>query len=266
MKNTIKYAIVSGDTSGIGKEITKQLMDKGCFVFGISRRERSDIENDLYKHVSLDITDARKAKETIDYICSLHEIDLLVNCAGFGISGAIEFTDTEAAKKQMDVNFFGMVNMTQAIIPNFREKKKGKIVNISSVAAVAPLPFQAFYSSSKAAINSYSCALGNELRPFNIKVVSVQPGDIKSGFTYAREKENKGDDVYTGRISKSVKKMEHDELNGMTSLMAAKKIVKIALRKNPKPIATIGVSYKFLAFLIKILPIRFVNWMLYKIY
>ncbi len=266
MKNEIRYVIVSGDTSGIGKEITKRLLDLGCFVYGISRREQSDVKHDSYKHLSLDITDNRKVKETIRSICDSHDIDLLVNCAGFGISGAIEFADLEMAKKQMDVNFFGMVNMCQAIIPFFRNDKKGKIVNISSVAAIAPLPFQAFYSCSKAAINSYSCALNNELRPFNVKVIAIQPGDIKSGFTFSRKKVEIGNDIYQGRISKSVEKMENDELNGMSSETAAKCIVRIALKKNPKPINTIGVSYKFSSFLIKILPIRFVNWVLYKIY
>lgn len=265
MKNNIEYAIVSGDTSGIGKEIVNELIKRGCYVFGLSRRERSELKNDLYVHLSLDVTDHGKVKETIDRICSLHEIGLIINCAGFGISGAIEFSDIESAKKQMDVNFFGMVNMNQAIIPHFREKKKGKIVNISSVAAIAPLPFQAFYSSSKAAINSYSLALYNELRPFDVKVAAIQPGDINSGFTAARKKENKGDDIYNGRISKAVEKMEYDELNGVSSSKAAKKIVHIALKSNPKPMVTIGASYKFLAFLIKILPIRFVNWALYKL-
>ncbi len=266
MKTNIKRAIVSGDTSGMGKEIVKILLSKGCFVVGLSRRENSDIQHESYKHISLDVTDSAKVKEIIDGICKDGDVDLLISCAGFGISGAIEFTDIEDAKKQLDVNFFGMVNMNQAIAPYFREKKKGKIINVSSVAAIAPIPFQSFYSASKAAINSFSCALANELRPFNVKVVAIQPGDIKTGFTAARKKDSQGDDLYDKRISKAVSKMEHDEENGMLAEKAAKKIVKIAYKKNPKPVVTIGLSYKFLSLLIKIFPMRFVNWILYKTY
>ena len=91
------------------------------------------------------------------------KIDVVVNCAGFGISGAVEFTPLDQAKAQFDVNFFGTVNVNKAVLPSMREAGKGHIINISSVAAVAHIPFQAFYSASKAAISSYSCALDNEV-------------------------------------------------------------------------------------------------------
>ena len=92
-------------------------------------------------------------------------IDVLVNNAGFGISGAVEFTDTAEAQRLLDVNFFGMVRMNKAVIPHMRQAGRGRIVNLSSVAAPCPIPFQAYYSAGKAAVNAYTMALANELRP-----------------------------------------------------------------------------------------------------
>lgn len=261
-----RYAIVSGDTSGIGREITLSLLAKGYFVYGISRRSESNIEHNNYKHISLDITDSNAVKENLQAVLKEHDIDLLINCAGFGISGAIEFNDIESVKKQMDVNFFGMVNVNETLIPHFRNRRKGRIVNISSVAAIAPIPYQAYYSASKSAMNTYSLALANELRDFDIKVIAIQPGDIKTGFTEHREKEIKGNDIYLGHIEKAVSQMEKDEENGMPAKLAAKKILKIVSKRNPKPLVTIGFGYKCLSLLIKILPIRLVNWIIYKLY
>ncbi len=93
-------------------------------------------------------------------------------------------------------------------------------MNLSSVAAVAPIPFQTYYSASKAAVNAYTMALANEVRPFGITVCAVQPGDIATGFTSAREKSQAGDQAYNGRIGRSVARMEHDETAGMSPASA----------------------------------------------
>ena len=133
-----------------------------------------------------------------------------------------------------------------------RQRGNGRIVNISSVAAPAAIPFQAYYSASKAAINAWTAALANELRPYGVSVTAVQPGDIKTGFTAAREKSIAGDEAYGGRISRSVAKMEHDEQNGMDPARAGAFIAKIAMKKHPKPVYTIGFSYKAICVLLKL--------------
>ena len=206
-------------------------------------------------HICADVTDEQQAQAAIRQVLS-HEkrIDLLVNCAGFGSSGAVEFTELSEAKRQMDVNFFGMVNMNRAALGPMREQGSGRIVNISSVAAPVAIPFQTYYSASKAAINAYTAALANEIRPFGVSVTAVQPGDIATGFTAARRKSAAGDEVYNGRISRSVGKMEHDEQNGMKPEVAGAYIAKIALKKRVKPLYTIGFSYKAICLLVKLLP------------
>ena len=193
-------------------------------------------------------------------------IDILINNAGFGISGAVEFTETSDVQRLFDVNFFGMVRMNRAILPLMREQGHGRIVNLSSVAAPVPIPFQTYYSAGKAAVNSHTMALSNEVKPFGITVAAVMPGDIKTGFTAARQKNIIGDDIYGGRISRSVAGMEKDEQTGMDPAAAGRFIADVALKNSRKPLYTIGLAYKGAVFLTKILPARWLNGLIGMIY
>ena len=263
--NEKKVAIVTGGTSGIGRATALALKDAGCTVYELSRRAEGVAG---LHHISADVTDESAVRAAVTEIMSREgRIDLLVNNAGFGISGAIEFTSTEDAKSLFDVNFFGMVNMNRAVVPLMREAGHGRIVNLSSVAAPVPIPFQAYYSATKAAVNAYTMALANELRPFGVTVCAVMPGDIHTGFTAARRKIGEGDDIYQGRISRSVVRMEHDEQTGMDPAKAGAYIAKVALRDgNRHPLYAIRFDYKFFAFLAKVLPARFLNWLIYLLY
>lgn len=259
-----KVVIVTGGNSGIGKSTAKALLAKGCKVYDFSRR---DLGCEGIIHICCDVTDESQVKSAVDSVLKESgNIDILINNAGFGISGAVEFTALESVKKQFDVNFFGTVNVTKAVLPVMREQGSGRIVNISSVAAVAHIPFQTYYSATKAAIESYTCCLANEVRPFGITVTSIQPGDISTGFTDARDKSFDGDDVYEGRIARSVAGMEKDERKGMSPDTAGSYIAKIALKNNVKPIYTIGVSYKVISTLCKIFPCGIRNRIIGSLY
>lgn len=260
----IKTALVTGGTSGIGLAVARRLAGSGIKVYCLSRRE---FKEEGMTHVRADVTDHEQVRKAVESVCAAEgAIDLVVNCAGSGISGAVEFTSTEDARLQIDVNFFGTVNVNKAVIPFMRERGGGRIVNISSVGAPAALPFQAFYSASKAAVNTYTLALANELRPFGISVCAVMPGDIKTGFTAARRKNPAGDDIYGGRIERSVTRMEHDEQNGMTPEKAAKTICRVCRKKLVKPLYAIGFSYKAVCALLKLLPCGLANRVLGMIY
>lgn len=261
---TQKVAVVTGGSSGIGLCTTEALRAAGCTVYELSRR---NVTHNGIHHICADVTDEAAVQHAIGQIIEQQKhIDVLVNCAGFGISGAVEFTALEDAKRQFDVNFFGMVNVNKATLSYMRQNGGGRIVNISSVAAVAHIPFQTYYSATKAAIESYTCALANEVKPFGITVTCVQPGDIRTGFTEARSKSAAGDDVYGGRISKSVAGMEKDEQNGMSPEAAGRYIAKIALKNSVKPIYTLGFGYKCLSVLCKILPCSLRNWIVGLLY
>jgi len=262
MEQTI--AVVTGGSSGIGLCTAKALSAAGCRVYEISRR---DFSCEGMTHLSADVTDEDAVQDAVDQVLAeAGRVDILVNCAGFGISGAVEFTELADAKRQMDVNFFGMVNATKAVLGPMRRAGGGRVVNISSVAAPAAIPFQAFYSASKAAINDYTCALANEVRPYGVSVCAVMPGDIRTGFTDARKKSAVGDEAYGGRISKSVAKMERDERGGMAPETAGAYIAKIALRKNVKPLYAIGFSYKCICVLCDLLPCRLRNRLIGLLY
>ena len=258
-----KTAIVTGASSGIGRAVAAALAAEGCRVYDLSR---SDKPQDGVVHIPCDVTDEESVRAAVSRVTADGDADILVNCAGMGISGAVEFTRPEDSRRQMDVNLHGTDRVVRAVLPHMRARGSGRIVLISSVAAVTPIPFQTWYSVSKAAINSYAMALANEVRPYGIGVSVVMPGDIRTGFTAARRKSAEGDAEYGGRIERSVSKMEHDEQNGLDPAYAAKVIVKAALSRHAKPFRSTGFVYSLLCTLTKLLPARLSQWVLYRMY
>lgn len=261
----MKAALVTGGSSGIGRACARALADMGCRVYEFSRR---NIPQEGVTHLSGDVCDEKAMSDAVNTIlkdCGC--IDILVCCAGFGISGAVEFTELSDAGRQLDVNFFGTVNAVKAVLPHMRQQGRGRIVCTSSVAGAIPIPFQTYYSVSKAAINAYVRALRCEVAPYGIRVCAVMPGDISTGFTAAREKSPVGDDIYGGRISRSVAGMEKDEQKGGTPAAAGRFLARRALQKRAvKPLYTIGLSYRLFTLLERLLPRRFLGWLVYLLY
>jgi NAD(P)-dependent dehydrogenase (short-subunit alcohol dehydrogenase family) len=261
-----KTAIVTGGSSGIGRAAAAELAGAGYTVYELSRREPEEPVNGV-KHIGADVTDEEQVRSAFESIAAKEgSIDLLVCCAGTGISGALEFTKVSEARRQVDVNFFGTYISAKAVIPYMRKQGGGRIINISSVAACVPIPFQIFYSVTKAGINSLTLALANELRTFNISVCALMPGDTRTGFTAARVKEQEGDSEYGGAISRSVTRMEKDEQNGGSPEAIGKIILKLAQKKRVKPLYTAGFQYKLFVMLSRLLPLRLSNWIIGLIY
>ena len=257
-------AVVTGGSSGIGLAVVERLSEAGVTVYELSRREQV---THSANHLQCDVTDANAVNEAVTSVLAREgQIDVLVCNAGFGISGAVEFTDLSEAEWQFDVNFFGVVNAVKAVLPSMRMQKSGRIVAVSSVAGAIAIPFQTFYSASKAAVNAYVQALNNEVRPYGITATAVMPGDVSTGFTSARAKNERGDREYDGRISRSVAVMEQDETHGMKAAVVGKYIAKQCLKRRVKPLSAIGASYKFLCVLAKILPQSLVSRIVYSIY
>ncbi len=256
-----KVVLITGASSGIGLELSKMFIKKGYVVYGASRNEFS---MEGLNHLKCDVSSSDQCKYVINEIIRREgKIDILINNAGIGTSGSIENTSEEDAKKIFDVNFFGTFFMCKFALPSLRQTK-GRIVNVSSVASKFFIPFQGFYSATKASVDAISAAMRAETKPFKVKITNVRPGDTKTSFTKNRIKQDDG--VYNERYSSSISKMERDEQNGMSSRYVAKKIFKVATKKRPPKTLTIGVSYKFLLFLGKILPNNFVEWVISKMY
>ena len=258
-------AVITGGSSGIGLHAARALRGRGLNVYELSRRAENAEPG--VTHLQADVTDEAQVNAAVAEILRREgRIDILINNAGFGISGAIEFTPPQEARRQFDVNFFGMVNMNRAVLPVMRQQGGGRIVNMSSVAAPIAIPFQAYYSASKAAVRTYSLALASEVRPFGIEVCVIMPGDIATGFTAARRKSCDGDDVYHGRIARSVAVMEHDEQTGMSAEYAGQFVARRATQKHPKLICTMGRKYALFVFLMRILPTGLATRIVGKIY
>ncbi len=254
---------ITGASGGIGLAAARMFRDRGDVVYCLSRTDPN--EESVY-HISVDVTDEAGVAAAFAQIAAERGgLDVLVSNAGMGVSGAAEFTSLEDARRQLDVNFFGFHTCVRNAVPLMRGRG-GTIIATSSVAAVFAIPFQAFYSASKAAVNMLALALANELAPFGIRVCALMPGDVKTGFTNARVKQHGGAEHYGNAVEASVTVMENDERGGMAPEVIAKRIVALSLKKNPKPLSSVGLQYKFFCFLGKALPIRLQNWLVGKLY
>lgn len=247
----MKTLILTGGSSGIGKATVELFASKGYRVFELSRH---GVTYDNIAHIDCDVT---KREDCIDAVKQVVKqtgrVDVLISNAGMGISGAVEFSEIDEEKRQFDVNFFGAVNITQAVLPYMRKVKSGRIIFLSSLAAVFAIPYQSFYSASKSAINALASSLRNEVHEFGISVCCLLPGDVKTGFTEARAKSLVGYDIYTD-MNKAVAKMEEDERNGISPERMAKKLLQLAGKNNPCLYNTVGFQYRALLFLNNLIP------------
>lgn len=256
-----KVVVITGASSGIGLAEAKFFTQKGCKVYGLSRR----VVDEGFNVISCDVTDENAVKNALEYIASAEgKIDCFINNAGMGISGAVEHIPAESTEKLFDVNLLAAINCAKLALP-YLKASKGTLINTSSVAAVVPIPYQAAYSASKAAINAFTVALKNEVANFGVRVCAIMPGDTKTGFTDAREKAPR-DDGYGDKVADSVNKMERDERNGKPPETVAKVAYKLFKRKNPPVLTAVGATYKLVVFLAKILPQRLLVYIVKKIY
>ena len=255
--------LISGGSSGIGKATASLFAERGWRVFELSRH---GVSTEAVTHVDCDVCNSTSTQKAVAQVLTMTDrIDVVISNAGFGISGSVEFTDIEQAQRQMDVNFMGAVRFTQAVLPQLRKQRSGRIIYTSSVAAILSVPYQSFYSASKAAINALALALANEVREFGISVSVMMPGDVSTGFTDARSKSTAGEEVYIG-AHKAITTMERDERGGMQPSQMARLFYHIATCRSPRPQYVGGFGYRVLCFLDRLLPKRFVNWIEYKVY
>ena len=225
---------ITGISSGFGLETAKLLSEEGHTVYGTVRRSVEPLPKVSY--IQLDVRDRDAVKKAIDGIVEKEgRIDVLVNNAGMGIGGPLEFATEEEIRLQMDTNFMGLVHCVDAVLPHMRKQGSGKIIALSSIGGLMGLPFQGFYSASKFAIEGYCEALRLETQSFGIKVVVLRPGDFSTGFTGSRKKVSDEEALQTYPIYKvAIEKVEHDENGGLKPIVLAKKISQIIRRKNPR--------------------------------
>lgn len=194
-KIDLGVALVTGASSGIGLATAKALRDAGYRVFGTSRRIATP--SDGVTMLTCDVTDETSvAKMVADVLGEAGRIDLLVNNAGVGLFGGAEESSTAQAKALFDVNVFGVLRVTNAVLPTMRRQGKGRIVNLSSVQGFIPAPYFALYAATKHAVEGYSESLDHELRAFGIRVVLIEPAYTRTSFEESLAKPDQSLDTY----------------------------------------------------------------------
>lgn len=253
--------LVTGASSGFGKITVNMLAQKGHIVYGTSRKMAENMENGV-RMLQMDVTDPNSIQSAINQIIKEQgRIDTVVNNAGVGISGALELATDEEIEWQMNTNFMGMVKVCKAVLPFMRKARKGKIINISSIAGVVAVPFQGFYSASKYAIEGYSEALASEVRSFGIRICLVEPGDFHTNFTANRNISSitATDEDYGKIFTRTMEIIEKAENNGSDPKQLGHTICKLVDTKNPAFRTKVGpIEQVLFAHVRGILPARLV--------
>ena len=257
-----KIVVITGASSGLGLCLYNMYKEKGDTPICIAKDEAENIDNFYLANVN----DEERIIEVFNQIKEKYgHIDILINNAGFGISGSIELEKSSLVKNLMDVNFMGAFYCYKYALPLM--SSGAKIINMSSICALIPIPYRGFYCCSKSALHSMSLATYMELKRSKISVVSVCPGQFKSNFEKNRIKSYETSDRYKNSVANTAKALENDNKR-MPVEKVAKIIIRQTYKKNPKPIKVIGFQYKVFYFFSRILPTRmflyFVNKFLGK--
>ena len=252
-----KVILITGASSGIGKEAAKTLIEQGHIVYVAARRieQMSDLQAAGGISIQMDITKESEIQNVVDTIINKEgKIDVLWNNAGYGLLGTVEDVPIDEARKQFEVNLFGLASMTQKVLPYMRAAKSGTIINTASMAGKMYTPLSAWYVATKHAIEGFSDCLRLELKPFNINVVVLEPGIIETEFGDVAERSiskfsaNGAYSAMTARVIKSAQKL-YTVGNGSKPRVITKTIVKIVTAKKPKTRYRVGKFAKLMVWM-----------------
>lgn len=233
-KNHSGVAIVTGASTGIGYVTATALQKSGYRVFGTSR-SLAPPRNDGVTMLTCDVTDDASVEKLVDDVLNeAGRLDLLVNNAGLGLLGGAEESSIDQAKSLFDVNVFGVIRVTNAVLPTMRRQGQGRIVNMSSVQGFIPAPYFALYAATKHAVEGYSESLDNEVRAFGIRVSLVEPAYTRTSFEANLAKPDQLLDIYDGARAHMNAAVEKAMQKGDTPDVVAKAVVAAATDPIPK--------------------------------
>ena len=267
-------ALVTGGTSGIGKATARMLAAQGWRVIAVGLNADGSVpetqrlgRGELFTY-EMDVT---KPSDITRILGALPRLDAIVHCAGFGIAGSAECTPMTLARKQFDVNYFGVLQVNEIALPLLRRtaarnRKRGRVIVVGSIGGRLGLPFQSHYSSTKAALEMYVEALRLEGRRHGITATIIEPGDLSTGFTGSRILAEPANSPYYDECQRSVGQMAHDEQTGDGPESVARVIVATLGKRNPPVRIAVGSSYKALIQLKRFLPDRLVEFVMRRIY
>lgn len=181
-KADLGVALITGASKGIGLAIAKALQNKGFRVFGTSRKAVAESYGGITM-LTCDVTDESSVAKLVEEVLTkTGRIDLLVNNAGIGMLGGAEESSLAQVQALFDVNLFGVIRVINKVLPSMRQRRSGRIINISSILGVIPAPYSAHYSATKHALEGYSESLDHEARAFNVRVSVIEPAYTRSAF------------------------------------------------------------------------------------
>ncbi len=257
-----RIAVVVGGSSGIGRETALKLLSKGYRVFNISR---TPFKGERIKSFS---ADAAAEGEIAHAVRSAGEeagaIDLFIYSAGFSMAAPIEHARSGDYRYLFEVNYFGAVEALRAAVP-FLKRRGGRAILVGSLGADMPIPYDSFYSSSKAALSMLAREADMELRPHGVRVSVLLPAGTATDFTYNRrvygEEESLG---YSPSVKKASAALANMEQGGMSPSLVAEAVLKLAAKHNPPPVSAVGGKYNVLRYVNKLLPERVTDWFVRK--
>ena len=242
-----KVILITGGSSGIGLALAEKLNKNNTVItIGLEQKQQEN-------YYACDISDFSQVQAVIQDIAKKHkQIDIVINCAGYGMSGATQLIDIQQQKRMMDVNLFGIVNVVQNILSYVSQT--AKIINVSSASGLFCVPFRTMYATTKCAVNMLTFGLRMELSNTKIQLTSICPCNIKTNFTANRVKDFKTNALYGNSIEKSTLALDSKEHKRMSVEKATKQILRIISKKKFKPYYIIGTGIKLLNFFARFVP------------
>ncbi len=235
--------LITGTTSGIGKATAEWLHERGYRVFGTSRSPEGKRSRD-YPLLQLDVTSDESVAACVAEVLSqtAGRIDVLVNNAGTGVLGAVEEVSADEADRLFQVNLFGVMRMTSAVLPSMRKRGSGKILNMSSSGGIASVPFAGIYCATKHALEAYTAALRHEIRPFGVSATAVAPGPVNTPAGEIAARAEKHLDDYADRRRKTDEAYTKAIRKGIDPQRVARAIERIIRRRRLRPRYPVGLQ------------------------
>ncbi|NKQ38409.1 MAG: SDR family oxidoreductase [Methanosarcinales archaeon] len=262
-----KVVLITGASSGIGKTTAEYLTQKGFKVYGTSRSPKQNNLN--FELITLDLNNIESIQNAVQYVIEKEDrIDVLINNAGTGITGPIEETPTLEIHKAFETNFFGVIEVMKAVLPQMRKQKSGLIINVTSIAGYMGLPFRGIYSATKSALERVTETIRMEVKKFGIEVTNIAPGDFATNIAAGRyhtpvfEKS-----PYKKVYQKNLDLMDEHVNSGGNPIEIAIKIHKIIKSPNPKIHYKVGSFIQKSSIVLKqILPNKIYEYLIMKHY
>lgn len=230
-----RVVLITGASSGFGRETARLLIARGFTVYGTSRNPSGKPQEAGVGMIALDVdSDSSVQNGVKELLEEAGRLDVLVNNAGYVLTGGAEETSIAEAKAQLETDFFGPVRVAKAVLPTMRKQASGQIINLSSLAAVLPVPFEGYYAAAKAALLAWSEALRHEVKSLGIKVSVIEPGFFKTNLGNTRKVAKYPIRDYDALRQRATAALDNDFENGADPRIVGETVLRIITSKNPK--------------------------------